>query len=749
MKKFFILSILIFTFCTGHAQSVIKVFDEEGPVPFVKIKYTTSNDSISKYILTDITGTAKIDNLPSDNDLYLVISRMGYHSVSDTIHSNIEKTYQLIPSSTMIDEVCVTGEYTPTSTTQAVNKITVIKREAILKSGASTLNEILNYQTNIRIQQDNVLGSGLSMGGMSGENVKILQDGVPVIGRLNGNIDLSQINLDNVERIEIVNGPLSVNYGTNALAGTINIITKKNLHPGWSGNIQGYYESIGNYNLSGNLSYRRKNHTIKINGGRKYFDGWRPEETFITFPKETLADTNRALQWNPKLQHFGEIQYIFNQKSWTINPFFRYYQEKITNRGFPLTPYYETAFDDYYYTQRIDQGVNIDRPFKKGNLKAIAGYNYFNRIKNTYFKDLTTLDQSLSPNASDQDTSTFDLKILRVSYSSKRKSFFNYQVGTDINIESSYGKRIKDQTQSIGDYAIYSTAQIELFNKKLTIKPGARYAYNTIFPAPVTPSINLKYDLEKVQIRTTFAQGFRSPTLKELYFDFVDINHNIQGNLDLVPENSLNLSAAITWLKAVQSKNLVKAELSAFYNDFQNLITLGQIADGSFTYINIGEYSTTGLQSEISYRQSNFKAQVNLAYTGRYNFAQSDQLPDYIFSPEVGTNLTYQFLKKKYSINLFYKYNGKLLRYSLDEDDNILTSETDHFQIVDLSISGYFMNKSLLLTVGGKNLLNVKNVNVTGISGSGAHSSAGNLAAGRGTSIFVALNYRFKHYKQN
>ena len=68
----------------------------------------------------------------------------------------------------------------------------------------------------------------MSVQGLSGENVKILIDGVPVVGRLNGNVDLSQINLTNIERVEIVEGPLSVNYGTNALAGTINLITKKN-----------------------------------------------------------------------------------------------------------------------------------------------------------------------------------------------------------------------------------------------------------------------------------------------------------------------------------------------------------------------------------------------------------------------------------------------------------------------------------------------------------------------------------------
>merc|ERR1711965_356759 len=99
---------------------------------------------------------------------------------------------------------------------------------------AVTLKDVLVNQNNIRVAQDNVLGSSMSLQGMSGQNIKILIDGIPVIGRLNGNIDISQINLNTIERIEIIEGPLSVNYGTDALAGTINLISQKNKKNGFS-----------------------------------------------------------------------------------------------------------------------------------------------------------------------------------------------------------------------------------------------------------------------------------------------------------------------------------------------------------------------------------------------------------------------------------------------------------------------------------------------------------------------------------
>lgn len=127
-----------------------------------------------------------------------------------------------------LDGLVVTGQYAPNTIEKATHKVRVIDRQKMDVMSAQNLRDVLTNELNIRISQDNVLGSSMSMQGISGQNVKILIDGVPVVGRLEGNIDLSQINLNNIERVEIIEGPMSVNYGTDALAGTINLITKKN-----------------------------------------------------------------------------------------------------------------------------------------------------------------------------------------------------------------------------------------------------------------------------------------------------------------------------------------------------------------------------------------------------------------------------------------------------------------------------------------------------------------------------------------
>ena len=205
---------------------------------------------------------------------------------------------------------------------------------------------------------DNILGSSVSIQEISGQNVKILIDGVPVIGRLNGNIDLTQINLNNIERVEIIEGPLSVDYGTDALAGTINLITDKQLNDGFSSTYNLYYETVGQYNFDFILNFKRKGHAINFDFGRKYFDGWSKNDEFNLFPVSQLADTNRVNSWNPKEQYFGKVQYSYKTDNSLLRVFYDSFDEKISNFGFPRLPYYENAFDDYYFTKRNNVAID-------------------------------------------------------------------------------------------------------------------------------------------------------------------------------------------------------------------------------------------------------------------------------------------------------------------------------------------------------------------------------------------------------
>ena len=205
----------------------IHIKDKTGkPLPLTYIVYKELSSKESFTMLTDSKGNANL-SLKNNKKVLLKISHIGYETITDTLIQK-EKIYELNEIYIPLDETVVTAQYAPGSTEKSVHKMKVISRKEIDARGSVNLRDVLANENNIRISQDNVLGSSLSMQGISGQNVKILLDGVPLIGRLNGNLDLSQINLNNIERIEIIEGPLSVNYGTDALAGTINLISQNN-----------------------------------------------------------------------------------------------------------------------------------------------------------------------------------------------------------------------------------------------------------------------------------------------------------------------------------------------------------------------------------------------------------------------------------------------------------------------------------------------------------------------------------------
>lgn len=743
MKLLFTIFNLLFCFGVLFCQTTITVNSSKSEkIPGAKI--VLCNLSNPNDIIQAVSNTVGQITTQKSADLYAVkVTSFGFDDYLDTFDLTINRIIQL---STTLDlqEMCVTAQAQSTSVEQAVQKISIISEQQIKQSGSNNLADILTYQTGIRLSQDNILGTSMDLSGISGQNVKILIDGVPMIGRQNGNLDLSQINLNNVERIEIVEGPLSVYYGTDALAGTINIITKKTTQKGISIEINPFYETIGNYNITGSIALQLSKHAISISGGRNYFDGWTANDPFVEFPKERLADTNRVKTWKPKEQYFGDILYQFTNTNWSFSLSGKYFDETIFNRGMPTAPYYENAFDDFYHTQRIDGSITSENRFKKGKLNSLIAYNDFKRIKNTYYVDLTTLDKVLSQTIGAQDTSKFDQITGRFIYSSSLLKSLEYQVGADLNYATGEGRRIENGAQAIGDYAGFITIDWKIKNK-LTIKPGFRYAYNTEFKSPVIPSLNLLYRIKKFSFRGSVARGFRAPDLKELYMDFVDINHNITGNQDLKAEDSWNYSFFTNWMKQTEKNRLLKLEYGAYYNQITNLITLGITADNSYTYINIGKYSTIGQQLGFTFKSKHWNVNLSTTYIGRYNpESETRDVKSYSFSPEASSKINYTFFKDRLHANLFYKFNGKLQSFYLNENDEIITSEQDSYHILDISFTAdLFKQKELSITVGAKNLLNVQQVNVSGQGSSGVHSSTSNMNAGRGTSVFISMRYRF------
>ena len=665
-----------------------------------------------------------------------VILCVGSHADAQ---SNIEQSQEF-------ETVVVTAQYKKTTQEEAVQKIKVIDRKHIEAMAAVNLKDVLTNETNIRIRQDNILGSSISLQGISGQNIKILIDGIPVIGRLNGDIDISQINLNTIERIEIVEGPLSVNYGTDALAGTINLISKKNKKEGFSSTINSYYETVGQYNLDGSVSFKRGSSNVTWSGGRNFFDGWNTFDDFIEFPQSRLADSLRFKQWKPKEQYFSRLSYSHNKNGISFEPYLSYFYEKITNRGMPRAPYNESAFDDEYNTWRIDGGFNLKATIKKVyGLNIQAAYNDYMRIKNTFVKDLTTLEQILSETPGSQDTISFSLLMSRGTMNTNKKEWpLNFQLGYDVSFESSKGRRIEGETQQIQDLALFGSTEW-LVGSGFLLKPAVRIAYNSRYKAPIIPSFNLKYNIEKLVFRASYARGFRSPSLKELYFDFVDINHNIVGNRELNAEFSHNITSDMSYKKSFSSVHF-KMDMGFFYNMMDNLITLAISPNDpqKYTYVNIGEYSTIGNTFNTSIRYKQININIGVANVGRLNTlsATYTDVPKYNFSPEIRINSTYRNKEHKFSIAAFYKYNGQRNGFFLS-DETVSQSLINDYHLIDMNITKQLLDGKIEWTLGVKNLLDVQDITSTSGAGGFHSGNSGIIPMNWGRSFFSGLKFKF------
>lgn len=741
-----VLTLIFLVLSTGLVSQEIEVLSAKDSLRVSFASLLITNERINYSKTADADGVILLSNVITDSAIYnLTIHCFGFEKISGKYSGKEIRTLGKIflkTSDIRLDEVVITAQYEPTIAEKSVQRIKVIDQEKIRQMGAVNLRDVLSNQLNIRLEQDNILGSQIKMQGLSGENVKILVDGVAVIGRLDGNIDLSQINMDNVERIEVIEGPLSVQYGTNAIAGTINIITKKGRNKKYSAGITGYYESIGTYNLNGDLSWSHKKNGVQLSGGRNYFDGWNNRDAPFYMPQARPADSSRFRQWKPKEQYFATLAYRRQLKKGELGLKSAYFDEVITNRGYPRAPYAENAFDDYYYTKRIDNSLSFQTKIASNwSVNALSAYNYYNRIKKTLYKDLTTLDETLSANSLDQDTTSYTLLMTRASFiHNKPGSKLNYELGYDLNYESGSGKKIEKQVQYMGDYAVFATTEYRPAGK-FVLKPGLRYASNTAYKTPLVPSLNIKYTVsDQHTLRASYARGFRAPNIKELYFYFVDINHNIIGNSEVRSEQSDNYSFSYNYNRDIK-KCRVKFDAGFFYNNVFNMINLAQVGNTTeYTYINVGRFRTFGMQLGNSLNFKRLTLQTGFNYSARYNRASEEhQVPEFSYSPEAQANLNYRFIKQKLSIALFYKYTGALPGYRSESDGTVLHTIAADYEIMDLTAGWSVFNNRMGITFGCKNILDVKYINSVAVSGGAHGSSSSSMPVSTGRNYFIKL----------
>ena len=747
LMLFGVVTMLPKALCAQNAS--IKILDKKtgDPVIYANVCFESLDGKTVLHKISDDQGMA--DNLVESAST-VAISFVGYHVYIDTIQAGESPTYQLEPAILNMEEVVITGQYTPERSDKSIYKVKVIDAMQIQSQNALNLEEMLSTQLNIKISHDAALGSKMKLQGIGGENVKVLIDGVPVIGRMNGDIDLSQISLTNVERIEMVEGPMSVNYGTNALAGVINIITRDHVNNTVDVAINTYAESVGQYKVDGNIGVHKNKNTLIFTGGYNFFEG------FSTY------DTSRYQEWKPKQQYFTELKYKRKIGQTNLRLSTKYFDEFVLDKGSPqldadtaLGLYYYTARDGYYYTNRFDANASLTGIVGNNQyINVMAAYNWYNRERETKIKNLSSLEEEFSQSPTDFDTTAFDNWTFRgtISRYSMDTVRFNYQAGFDVNLESGTGKKIEGGEASIQDYAVFASVKWRPISS-LSIQPGLRYSYNTEYKAPLTPSINVKYGAnESITLRASYGRGFRAPSLKELYLDFVDLNHKIFGSDSLKAETSNSYHLSMTYFKET-TKVAFKIEPDVFYNNMKDKIDLvpktvvGENNDTTqiWIYSNVNLFRTLGGRLNLTYRHKGmFDFGVGLAYIGTYNqYTETpNDLEKFHYYPEIVMTMKYQNQNSGINLNVVYKYTGEVTRNQINSSDELVPYTEASYNMLDVSLNRAFFENKLNLAIGGKNLFNITDIKTSGGSG-GVHGGGGAaMPVAWGRSFFASLRFK-------
>lgn len=750
-KTFFIFLTICTVQLSTSAQNVSFVdVETKQPVPGVVVKLQSIAQQTSEALVTDSEGKVSTSLV---YPVIVVTSHLGYESISDTLFSSSENTLFLVPKINVLNEVVVTGQFSPRSASHSVFKIQIIDLDEIQKRGALTLEEALNNQLNIRINQDLAIGSStINLQGISSQNVKILVDGVPLVNRSgNGNgADLSQINLQNIERIEIVEGPMAVNFGANALAGVINLITKKDFQERTELNASVQTESVGSeYGLD------RGRHIQSLGLNHRLNDNWSillsgQHNDFLGF----TGDANeRQHEWNPKEQWTGNGLLKYKGAKSSIHYRFDLLNQLIQDFGSTQNNFLSSgenqpfAIDETYDSRRFTHQLQAEGQISFLNrFTTFASYSDFERQKKRFAKNIVTSEENLTTGEGDQDLSTYKVWEFGGTGYLSIGDQTDLQIGYHISLEEVGGGRILSQEQSIQEYALYSSAEWRPL-PKTTFRPGLRYTQNSAFGSQLIPSLQIKYELsQQTQFRLSYGRGFRSPSVRELYFEFVDSNHRIFGNPDLTPEKSDHISInSLSHYKLAATK--VKVDFNLFYNNIEDQISLGQnISDvTSTTYLNIARFKTLGATLNQRATWGAFSGSLGVSYIGRFNQISDneDNLAEFFYSQELNTNISYTLPKGNTSFNAFYKYTDRVQSYFTeinDQNEQIISiGEISDYHWLDATIVHPF-KKAFELTFGIRNILNVTRINNSGLSG-GAHSGGTTRPISYGRSYFLKLNY--------
>ena len=627
MKKiFFIISAMFLCLHNISAQRIVsgEIYDsEKRPLPYAKVSVKGER---SLQTLTNSNGSFKI-SIPHNEAITLQVDYLGYIPAKiELTKTDTHHTFILKEDNTNLNEVVVTGTRTPRVLKDSPILTRVISSEDIKKSDATNIKDLLQSELpGVEFSFSMDQQTSLNMQGFGGNAVLFLIDGERVAGETLDNVDYSRLLLDNIERIEIVKGAASSLYGSNAVGGVINLISKKAEKP-WSLNLNAKAGAHKEQRFGGTLANKSKhiNNTLNMQYSQVdpyMLEGKNPEDSYLCYGNEVWNAGDRII-YTPfeKLQLTGKIGYFLRER--TKNPI-----QKDRYHGY-------NAGAKGIYTFNSSSNLELSYTFDQYDK---SDYNTLYDLDIRDYSNVQHITRGLYNH-------TFNKKhYLTIGADYMHDYLMSYQF-------TNSGHQ-KQHTADV--FAQFDWNPTKYFN----VIGGLRYDYfSAANMQHISPKIGIMYKFDHGSIRSSYAAGFRAPSLKEMFMNFdMAGRFYIYGNTDLKAETSHNL--LLTGEYNIGHWNFT---LSGFYNFVDNRITTAwnNVLDG-MKYMNMEKMKIGGIDANASVKlPCGFASRLSYVYAHEHVKNGEPEFSD--TRPHTAT-LRFEYDRKWKNYGFNFSLNGRFL----------------------------------------------------------------------------------------
>lgn len=586
----------------------------------------------------------------------------------------------------------LSGNLQPVDQREAFHFIKVIEKEDIDLLNAQNLNDLLKYylySSSFYLGAEGYQYDYMQSGRRS---VKILLNGQQFWQSSIDKIDLSNLFLIEIERIEIMQGSSGVFYGTNAVLAIINVISKDPRSEGLHFIARGNVSNADEFNTSGMLHLNAGPHRFSIRAGRFFHYGIHGR------------DSGRVYEWKPNRKAVLSADYSYELlPGLNADASVNYVNSLSKDYGYPAPN----------TTRVIDADISQEIINAKGGLRGKLSkfhsisflHNYTSFQQNKVYRE-KILSQDMERSQADGGTDGnlhYDQYWSGIALERVDKSrIVDYLVGMEFTHQRD---RAFDQGAVKTRSTVFSAKGDMRFQwrKDLKLQTGVRLSGSNAFKTPASYEIKGWYYMNSTTVlRSAYGRSYRIPTFNELFFTYEDPSLNIRGNRNLSSEMYDHFNAILS----IRSENFLFTS-NTIWLQTRNAIQLVEIDEASSTYSFMNTRKTKIMTQGINleYRSDIFSAEFGIANTGNNQFP--DEIGNYYFTQEISSSVKYRIPNHGWTFSSFIKWNSPRNEIRIDSDGELEDYTLASYTLWDLSVLKEIRETGFTIGFGMKNLLNV------------------------------------------